>query len=451
MTLFGTDGIRDVFGQSPITEIDFFHLGKSFAIWIKKQSKHYPVTIARDSRSSGIQLSKALIYGIKSESIDTHFLDIAPTGACALFASSQQNFSAVITASHNPSDYNGLKFFNENGLKLSRNQEEEIDEIFSKLKSRPADFNLKNSNEISIKKNSSEKISNYYKNLIEKYPLSKKFLRNNQLCFDGANGSVSDFIPLIIGISSSHSFATGIAPDGDNINKDCGATNTGIIKKLIQNFNLNAGISFDGDGDRIIIIDELGRELSGEHLLFLLILDAINNKRKVNSVVGSIMTNKSFENKLNEIQINLIRTDVGDRNIAYEMLNYDAEFGGEPSGHIINKNIGFTGDGLSNFIVFAHIFEKLNLTPKNLFDSLTLFPQIQINVNISRKLPVENIPLIDNAIKYVEKELGNNGRCIVRFSGTEPVIRIMVEACSEKLALEYANFIKEKILKSELV
>jgi phosphoglucosamine mutase len=409
---FGTDGIRGRFGQFPLDSLSIARLGYVLA----RVFADAKIVVGKDTRESGNSieniLANELIRHCRVES--AHVL---PTpGLSYLTANTNYDIGIMITASHNPFYDNGIKIFNANGEKISRETEEQIESfaVDEKKLSPLSEINLTPCNRAS---------------------LYADFLRNElgdivwpDLVFDGANGAVSDLLPQIFNQKTADMIAC--SPDGKNINRHCGSTAMEFLKEHLISSNKEFGFAFDGDGDRVLGIDRQGRILSGDHILYLLACyfqktePAFANQ----PVVGTVMSNLGLEKALAKKGISLLRTDVGDKYVYQKMKDISCLLGGEESGHIILHHKQKSGDGILAVIYVLKALKALNLTIQSLYQQLEMYPQQTKSILISQKRELANWP------EYLAMEhefndcFGANSRLLVRYSGTEPKIRIMIES-----------------------
>ena len=438
--LFGTDGIRSEFGKKPLTT-DFIKLiGYAFAkSMFNNDSGH--VFISHDGRESSNSIENDLISGISCQGSSYTLLGLFPTPA--LSASMNQmkktNTCAIqITASHNQYHDNGLKFFDHHGDKINDSIQRQIEHIVYS-----DSFDIK-----SIKKhnNTDKDLSDVYITFIRKY-FSKKlsnFLPLNErlnILVDCANGAFSEIVDYIFDSQDINIIPINIEPDGKNINLNCGATNPKQISDFINFFNsqkakssknkseilkIDLGLAIDGDGDRAIFVDNQGNILDGDEIIFLL---ATNNLKNTRKVVGTLMTNYGIRRAYEDAGINFIETDVGDINVANKMREYDCDFGGESSGHIIFNDFKgfFYGDSM---ITLINVIELLLRSKKTLFEHyqhVNKIPSELINIEVNDKSTFLSNEKNKNIVSYIKAQIGTNGRLLVRPSGTENVVRFLIE------------------------
>lgn len=444
--LFGTDGIRGIANEDLTPELAY-KVGRIGGYTLNVGESKKTILIGRDTRYSGPMLEAALVAGLNSVGIDTVILGVVPTPAVAyLIRHYKADGGIVISASHNPGEYNGIKIFNEKGFKLRDEQEEEIEnKILSgdELDYRPTKDKLGSS---TYNFNGGRDYIDYLKTSI---PLD---LSGKKVAMDCGNGALYEIGPKIIEELGGQLIAINTEPNGMNINQNCGSTNPDMIVELVKSQGADIGISFDGDGDRIIACDEEGNIIDGDHILAIC-GSYLKNKGKLNkeTIVGTVMTNMGLDEYLKNNQMEIVKTKVGDRYILEEMLEKGYSLGGEQSGHIIFLDYNTTGDGLATGL---HLLEVMDQSEDKLSELNTVvedYPQVLVNAKVQNHLKYN---FMDNQeireeIARVEDIFNGQGRVLIRPSGTEPLVRVMIEAKVdngiETIARELANFIESKL------
>lgn len=426
--LFGTDGVRGVANTELTSELAL-NLGKATArVLIDHTKDHKPkVVIGRDPRASGEMLEAALIAGLTSVGVDVLLAGIVPTPAVSyLVTYYAADAGFVISASHNPMQDNGIKIFDKNGHKLSEKLEDEIESLMNEKFASPVGEAI---GRVKGLIDAEEAYIAYLLNTIEPFSL-----QGLNIAVDCANGAASEIAPEVYKRAGANVFAIHAQADGWNINRDCGSTHIDEIRKVVKEGKFDLGISHDGDADRCLAVDSEGNLVDGDHILAILAIALKSQDRlKHNTVVSTVMANLGFTNAMKANKINIITTQVGDRYVLEEMEKNDYQLGGEQSGHIILRKFSTTGDGL---LTALHLMQQVNRQEKSLKDlakSVTKYPQILINVAQVDKTKIQNEHLQEK-IKIVEGQLQDKGRVLLRASGTEPVIRVMVEAESDQTA-----------------
>ena len=424
--LFGTDGVRGVANQKMTPELAY-NIGKATAL-IYNTNKRGKIIIGKDNRKSSDMLETAFISGALSHGANVERIGvITSAGVCYLAKQLRANAGVMITASHNPAEYNGIKIFNGNGVKLTDTQQTQIEQIVYKNR------NLKVKNrKIGALRENFEAISEYM-----------SFLKNSiygdfedfYVCIDCANGAGSEIVSKVFKDLKIKHKRINKKKNSLLINKSCGATHPNFLSKTVKDGNFNIGFALDGDADRLVVVDSNGEVISGDDILFLIAnyLKA-KGELKNNIVVGTVMTNYSLEQKFKEQNIKLIRTKVGDRFVVKEMIKQGANLGGEQSGHFVFFDKLESSDGVLSALQILKVLRDGNLSLKNLPNTFIKMPQILVNIKVSEsdKWKVMKSEELLSEIKDINDEFKGEGRLVVRASGTENVIRIMVESFNEK-------------------
>ncbi|MEN8154283.1 MAG: phosphoglucosamine mutase [Acidobacteriota bacterium] len=414
--LFGTDGIRSKFGEFPLEPSAIRKIGNAVSQYFNPVS----VLLGRDTRESGERIAHLLSEGF-NHGCNIEDAGVIPTpGLSWLIQEGVYDIGIMITASHNPWFDNGIKIFGSSGEKITDEEEREIEKLFftdtieTEHKKRPETL-------------SPVDVSGYRDFLVHKGVKGNN--RDLKILLDCANGAASGIAPEVfekIGYDTS-SFNT--EPDGININDRCGSTFPGFLKQKIASERWGLGIAFDGDADRILIVDRKGRIINGDLILFIL-AKYFKKKDKdfPETVVGTIMSNLALENELKSLGFRFIRSNVGDRSVYKEMNKFGSALGGEQSGHIIIRNLQKTGDGILTAIIFLNALNYLEIGPDEIFDLFIPFPQLTESIKIKEKRSMESWTGLNERIRAFRENHGNNSRIIVRYSGTEPKIRLMIES-----------------------
>jgi phosphoglucosamine mutase len=423
---FGTDGIRGVVGQDPITPDFFIRLGFAIgSILVKnnhdKKIKHPSVVIGKDTRVSGYMLESALEAGFIAAGVNVYLTGPMPTPAIAYLTKAlRSQAGVVISASHNPFPDNGIKIFSEAGEKLSDAFEIEVELALNQ----PIKTVLPH--DLGKAKRVDDAPDQYIEFCKSTFPENLN-LHGLKIVLDCAHGATYHVAPKIFSELGAEVITVGNEPDGFNINLDVGSTNPKTIKEATLKHKADLGIAFDGDGDRVVMIDHLGHIVDGDQLV-LVIARALKQKNQLKGgVVGTLMTNMAIENALHDLSIDFVRTHVGDRYVLETLLEKGWSIGGENSGHILTLDQHSTGDAI---IASLQVLKSLRLLNQSLHDATKdspLYPQVLINVVTNKKIDLENNKSIQDAIKNVESKLNDKGRVLLRPSGTEPKIRVMVE------------------------
>jgi phosphoglucosamine mutase len=402
---FGTDGVRGVVGEFLTPEL-VERLGRAAALWTGASK----VFVGRDTRASGVDLEEAFARGVVSAGGDCMLGGVLPTPAVALLA---LDLGVVISASHNPPEYNGVKFFDSKGHKLSDEHEEQIEEL---LAAAPA-VDQGTIQHIQIATDS------YLEHILERFGSDLSGLR---IVVDCANGAYSGLAPQAFERCGAEVQAIGDAPDGTNINVGCGATDLALLQRTVEEGGYDLGIAFDGDGDRMLAVDERGEAVDGDQIIAILALDL-----DVDQVAVTVMTNLGFHALMREHDICVHTTDVGDRYVLEALQREGAVLGGEQSGHIIYLRDHVTGDGLAAGLLLCGALKGRRLSEAAAV--MHRWPQVKENVRVTEN---ELAPAIRLEVDKLNEEWAGLGRVLVRPSGTEPLIRVLAEAESADLAAE---------------
>jgi phosphoglucosamine mutase len=441
--LFGTDGIRGIAHQAPVTEEMGRRLGCALITLLKGKGKESSVVIGRDTRASGEILDLAVARGVMAAGGNPHRVGVIPTPAVAYLTKVQgAGAGVVISASHNPHEYNGFKVFSSGGYKLSLEEEREVEAlIFQGRDPSPGDGTDKTQEQ-------KEALDHYLAFLRDTLP--KGFsLGSRRVVIDCANGATSRIAPLLLEGLGAEVEVLCASPDGRNINRDCGSEHTETLCRRVLAVQAHVGLAFDGDGDRLIAVDEKGHVLSGDQILtiFAKMLQeqgALGN----NLVVNTVMSNMGLGVALDALGIEHVSTKVGDRWVMEAMRERGASLGGEDSGHMIFSDHHTTGDGLLSALQLLLSMEVLQQTLSKLAAMMRPFPQTLVNVPVQNKPPLTDVPEVERAIREAEEALGKKGRVLVRYSGTEPVCRVMVEGEREDEVKEHARRIAKALGKA---
>ena len=429
MNIFGTDGIRGKVNQWPMTVelIQKVAISAASIYFGKGGSNLNRVIIGKDTRLSGYMLEPALVAGFTSMGMDCLTLGPIPTpGVSRLTRSFRADLGVMISASHNPSEDNGIKLFGPDGLKLSDSMENKISSLIRQ------EIKLADPSKLGRVKRLEDAVGRYIeavKSCIDK----NQRLENLKIVVDCANGAAYKAAPQALFELGADVVPINVDPDGFNINKDCGAVYPKKMAHAVIDNNADIGIAFDGDADRLIVSDEKGNIIDGDQLLAVLAIKFQRDGELKNStIVGTSMTNHAFDLWLNNIGINLMRTDVGDRYISEAIKQFDYSLGGEPSGHILIPHLSKTGDALMNALIILCEFVRENKLSSNFFKKFTPVPQTIYNIKGIDKDILDNVELKEQIHKVIQK-VKDDARVIVRPSGTEKIIRIMVESNNSTL------------------
>ena len=437
---FGTDGIRGTVNQGNITGEKFFKFGLASGTYFKNQKKSKQIAIiAKDTRLSGYTLEPALVSGLVSGGMHVYTLGPLPTNGLAMLTKSMKaNMGIMITASHNPYHDNGLKLFGPDGMKLSDKIEKKIEKLIDAKNTKQ----LTNPKLLGRVKRLEDGNDKYTKILKSNFP-SNFHLKGTKIVLDCANGASYKAAPKLLKELGAKVISIGVKPNGLNINEKCGSTYPSKIKTAVRKHKAKIGIAFDGDADRVIMCDEKGKIIDGDQIIAMLARRWKSKKILRGGVVGTLMSNYGLEKFLSNEKIRFSRSKVGDRYVKEKMKKLNYNLGGEQSGHIILGKFATTGDGL---LVALEVLFSLRKGKKasQLLKVFKPLPQTLENVEVNDK-NVINKSKCKKAIKIANKLMGQNGRILVRKSGTEPKIRIMAESYDKSLILKCIKLIKSSI------
>ena len=443
--LFGTDGIRGVANQYPMTAEMALALGRSVAEHFRQRGRRCRIVIGKDTRLSGYMFESALEAGIVSAGADAMLVGPLPTPAIAFITSSMRaDAGVVISASHNPFQDNGIKLFGPDGFKLPDDIEVEIERRISNpdpLTPGPEPCIGK-----AVRLDDAE--GRYVQFIKNTFPKDRT-LDGLRIVVDCANGAAYQAAPQVFAELGAEVSALAVEPDGRNINDGCGALHPEKAAAEVRRTKANIGIALDGDADRVILTDERGEIVDGDHILAILGTRLIAQGRLPgNTVVSTVMSNLGLERALAAKNGKLLRTAVGDRYVVEAMREGGYVFGGEQSGHIVFLEESTTGDGLLAALQVLAVMVQEGRRLSDLASLMTRYPQVLLNFPVQRKVPLENLESVQVAIAKVEKALGQDGRVLVRYSGTESKARVMIEGTDEHTIHTYAEEIAECMRKA---
>ncbi len=426
---FGTDGVRGQANTEPMTTDTVMRLGRAAAYRFKTDVRRHRILIGKDTRRSGYMLEFALSAGICSAGVDTLLLGPLPTPGVAFLARDMRADAGVmISASHNPFEDNGIKFFDRHGYKLPDDVEERIEEI---MDSRQAEENPVTAGEVGRAWRIDDAVGRYIVFLKKSFP-AELTLEGVKIVLDCANGAAYKVAPAVFEELGASVHVIGNKPDGKNINDRCGAMHPETMAELVREQGADLGIALDGDADRLVMVDERGRTVTGDHVMAAIGRHMLaENRLKKNTVVATVMSNMGLEASLRAVGGRVVRSGVGDRYVIELMQSEGYNFGGEQSGHFIFGDEHTTGDGILSALQVLAYLVKRQAPLSTFFDVMTVFPQITRNVNVREKIPFEQMPEVARRISAAEQSLGDAGRILVRYSGTETKARVMVEGENE--------------------
>ncbi len=448
---FGTDGIRRIANTELSPEL-VYRVAKAGAYVLSKHTDKSPtILIGRDTRLSGTLIESAMVAGFLSYGANVKLLGVMPTPAVAyLTRKLQADASVVISASHNTFEFNGIKYFSNKGMKIPDEIEEEIEEVMDSGK---LDELSAVKDKIGVSEIRTDLLNEYiyffrknFEDNIEKYDKE-----NFKVAIDTANGATYEVADKVFTALGIEHVILNNTPDGININENCGSTHLQMLKEYVVKNKMSLGIAYDGDGDRCLAVDENGEELDGDKLLAI-IAEYLKNKGQLSkdTIVATVMSNLGLNKYVEKNHMKLMQTKVGDRYVLEEMLKNGYNLGGEQSGHVILLDYNPTGDGILTSLMLIQSMLESNKTASELGNFVQKYPQVLINAKVSsdKKYDYEKNPEIKEAIEKLEEEFSGNGRVLIRPSGTEPLVRVMIEGQDKKVIEEKARKIANLIEKN---
>ena len=417
--LFGTDGIRGVAGEPPLDDATVYAAGRALGELVERLDPHPEVVLGMDTRESGPHLARLMAAGLERAGVPARFAGVIPTPGLARLTHAEHFVAGVmLSASHNPYQDNGIKIFAHSGYKLPDEQEEQVEQGIGRLRDGGAA-----TRELSI----DPTLADRYIDFLARCWAGPQGSSRLKLVVDCANGASYQVAPRLFERLGLAAEFTANQPDGRNINLNCGSLHLDAVRSRVLETKSDLGVAFDGDADRALFISGSGREINGDAVLWM-----AARHLATPLVVSTTMANLGLEKALAGEGIGMIRTQVGDKYVLEEMLRRDAELGGEQSGHVIFRRWATTGDGLLTALKVLEMVLTTGRTLDELTASLPVYPQIIRNVRVKGRTPLDQVPAVYQAVERGERELDGRGRIIVRYSGTESLIRVMVEAETEE-------------------
>ena len=423
--LFGTDGVRGVANVYPMTAEVALQLGRALAYVIKYGEGRHRIVVGKDTRISGYLLEYATVAGICSMGVDALLLGPFPTPGIAYITSSMRaDAGVVISASHNPYQDNGIKFFSGNGFKLPDELEARIEVLMTRPEVEQAQPTATAVGQAFRIDDARGRYISFLKNAFPK----ELELDGLKIVVDCAHGATYRLAPEVLTELGAEVIPLGVRPNGKNINLRCGATHPEGMATLVKREKADLGIAFDGDGDRVIMVDHQGEVVDGDHIMGICALDMQRRERlRRKAVVGTVMSNLGLEVALKSAGIRLLRTQVGDRYVVEAMLKGGYNLGGEQSGHLVFLDHTTTGDGILTALRLLAVMLREDKPLAELAGFMQSYPQVLINVKVKEKKDLKTLPQARHALQEAEKALGSRGRLLVRYSGTEAKLRVMAE------------------------
>jgi phosphoglucosamine mutase len=442
--LFGTDGVRGVANIYPMTTEIAMQLGRAAAYIFKKDNpRRHRIVIGKDTRLSGYMIENALVAGICSMGVDVLLVGPLPTPGIAFITSSMRaDAGVVISASHNPYQDNGIKFFSADGFKLPDDTELEIEKLIfgNEIDSlRPV------ADEVGKAFRIDDACGRYIVFLKNSFP-QQLDLNGLKIVLDCANGAAYKVAPAVLQELGAEVIPLGVQPNGSNINAGCGSLYPEVIARAVKEHGAHLGMALDGDADRVIFVDEQGNEVDGDQIMAICSLDMMKQGLLAhNTLVTTVMSNLGLDIALRNAGGHVVKTAVGDRYVVEEMRRGGYNLGGEQSGHMIFLDHNTTGDGMVSALQLLAIMQRTGKPLSELAGVMTTLPQVLLNVRVASRQDISIVPEIARMVKDAEEKLAETGRVLIRYSGTEPLLRIMLEGQDEKLITELAQGIADVI------
>jgi len=429
---FGTDGIRGTVGEYPITPDFFLRLGWAAGRVFAREGQGF-VLVGKDTRISGYMFESALEAGLAAAGVNTRLLGPMPTpGIAYLTRTLRAQAGIVISASHNPYYDNGIKFFSTEGTKLPDELEHKIEYYLDQPMTTVESAKLGKAKRIS------DAAGRYIEFCKASIPANIDF-SGLRIVVDCANGATYHIAPHVFREVGAEVIEIAAEPDGLNINEQCGATKPDLLKNAVIDYRADLGIALDGDGDRLIMVDHKGEVVDGDELIFIIAKARKAAGKLQGPIVGTLMSNLGMEHALKKLKVDFLRANVGDRYVMELMKQHGSILGGEGSGHIICLDRTTTGDGV---VAALQVLAEVHRTGKSLYElksEMSKYPQVLVNVKVAKKVDPNSNETIQKAVQSVEKELGDSGRVLLRASGTEPLIRVMIEGVNEDVVRKHAH------------
>ncbi|MDB9972448.1 phosphoglucosamine mutase [Oceanospirillaceae bacterium] len=432
MKYFGTDGIRGCCGEYPITPDFMLKLGWAMGKVFSEHGRS-TVLIGKDTRISGYMFESALQAGLSAAGVDVRLLGPMPTPAVAyLTRTFHAEAGIVISASHNGYKDNGIKFFSAQGTKLADSVEAAIEDKLQEVMECVAPEELGRAKRIA---DAAGRYIEFCKGTVSHHTS----LKGMKIVLDCAHGATYHIAPNVLHELGADVTSIGIDPDGLNINQECGSTSIAMLRKVVRLQEADLGIALDGDGDRVIMVDHTGDEVDGDELMFIIAASLKRNGQLEGGVVGTQMSNLGMELGLKDLGIDFVRAKVGDRYVMQQLREKGWKLGGESSGHLICRDLTTTGDGIVAALQVLQAMQSSGKTLHELKNEMQKMPQKLINLRFAKRVNLADFPAINTAVDAIEKRMGSRGRVLLRSSGTEPVVRVMVEGEDVDLVNQYAQ------------
>jgi phosphoglucosamine mutase len=439
--LFGTDGVRGTAGEPPLDPVTIARLGAAL-VRVLPHKDHGRILVGRDTRESGAWIEQALARGIRSEGADLVSAGVIPTpGVAYLTRSMDFDAGVVISASHNPFQDNGIKVFSGHGQKFDEAVETRIEALIH-----DQHFSVRTTGDATVDQQA-DLVAAYVHHLKEVLPDAAPLLRKGtRIALDCANGATTTVAPRLFRELGFDVTVIGGDPDGRNINLHCGSTHPEKLAALVRSDGYRLGVAFDGDGDRAILIDHEGRIVDGDAVMLMCGKHMqAQGRLRGNAIVATVMSNIGLELALRALGIELVRAPVGDKYVMEEIIKRDLSLGGEQSGHVIFSDYLFTGDGITTALSVLRTMAETGKELAELAADFKAYPQVLVNVRVREKKELKGVPDVAAVMQRVEQRLDGQGRLLVRYSGTEPLLRIMIEGQDQREIQSWAEEIAEAV------
>jgi phosphoglucosamine mutase len=435
--LFGTDGVRGVANVHPMTTEMAMQLGRAAGYVFRQGDYRHRIVIGKDTRLSGYMLENALVAGICSMGVDALLVGPLPTpGIAFITASMRADAGVVISASHNPYQDNGIKFFSADGFKLPDELELKIEDLISSGK---LDALRPVADEVGKAYRIDDAKGRYIVFLKNAFPRDLD-LKGMKIVLDCANGAAYKVAPAVLTELGAEVISLGVSPNGTNINAGCGSLHPEVMAEAVKAHRADLGVALDGDADRAIFVDEFGNEVDGDHIMAICGTQLLKEGKLAKStVVATVMSNMGLDIALRQAGGKVVKTAVGDRYVVEEMLRSGYNFGGEQSGHMIFLEHNTTGDGMISALQVLAIVRRSGKSLSELAQVMIALPQVLVNVRVAQRRELSSVPAVQQVIDAVEAKLGASGRVLIRYSGTEPLLRIMLEGQDKVEITGYAH------------
>jgi phosphoglucosamine mutase len=441
---FGTDGVRGVANVYPMTTEIAMQLGRAVAYLFKGSDKRRRIVIGKDTRLSGYMIENAMASGICSMGVDVQLVGPLPTPGIAFITRSMRaDAGVVISASHNPYQDNGIKFFSHDGMKLPDEMELRLEQL---MFSEELDVLRPTADEVGRAFRIDDATGRYIVFLKNAFPRELD-LRGMKIVVDCANGAAYKVAPAVFEELGADVVRLGVSPNGTNINAGCGSLYPAQLAEAVKEHGADVGVALDGDADRVIFVDETGREVDGDHIMAICATDMLAQGTLAHkTLVATVMSNMGLDIAMRHAGGTVVKTAVGDRYVVEEMVKNGYNLGGEQSGHMIFSDHNTTGDGVLSALQTLAIMQRTGKPLSQLAEVMTALPQLLVNVRVKERVELSTVAEVQKVIDASEQELGDTGRVLIRYSGTEPLLRIMLEGENDEQIRRLADAIADAVV-----